>query len=94
MTQADVFLNDTVMATLAVYAEMRRRSAEEQADAEQELRRVLPALITEGEANREALMVRGLVHLRRRENRPQALPVWMRRRTVDGAPDRPAREQA
>jgi hypothetical protein len=94
MTQADVFLNDTVMATLAIYAEMRRRSAEEQADAEQELRRVLPTLITDGDTDREALMVKGLVHLRRRENRPQALPVWMRRRTVDGAPDAPVRQHA
>ena len=94
MTQADVFLNDTVSATLAIYAEMRRRSAEEQAAAEEELRRFLPTQIGEGEANRETLMVKGLVHLRRRENRPQALPVWMRRRTVEGSPDPTARERA
>jgi len=29
-------------------------------------------------------MVKGLVHLRQCENRLQPLPVWMRRRDVDG----------
>ncbi len=91
-TLADAFLNDTVMATLAIYAEMRNRSAEEQAAAEQELRRILPALISDGEPNRESLMVKGLVHLRRLENRPHALPVWMRRRTVP-APQATARQR-
>jgi hypothetical protein len=94
MTHANGLLDDTVMATLAIYAEMRRRSVEEHADAEQELRRFLPTVITDGEANRESLMVKGLVHLRRLENRPQALPVWMRRRAVDDAPNATARERA
>ena len=65
-------------------AEMRRRTADEQDTAAHELRRYLPQLIAEGETNRENLMVKGLVHLRRCENRLQPLPVWMRRRNVDG----------
>ena len=86
MRHPEAFLNDTVLATLAIYAEMRRRSTEEHEAAEQELRRYVQQLIAVGEHNRESLMVKGLVHLRRREDRPQALPAWMRRRVVVDPP--------
>jgi len=43
-------------------------------------------LIAVGEHNRESLMVKGLVHLRQREDRPHALPAWMRRRVVVDPP--------
>ena len=84
MKATDALLTDTVMATLAIYAEMRRRSADEQAAAERELRRYFPILIAEGETNREILMVKGLTRLRRCEDRPGPVPVWMRRRAISG----------
>jgi len=86
MRHPEAFLDDTVLATLAIYAEMRRGSAEEHEAAEQELRRYVQQLIAVGEHNRESLMVKGLVHLRQREDRPHALPAWMRRRVVVDPP--------
>jgi hypothetical protein len=79
MEMKQEFLTDTVVATLAIYAEMRHRTSQEQAAAEQELRRYFPELIAQGEANRESMMVKGLTHLRQRENRSRPIPVWMRR---------------
>lgn len=84
MKATKALLTDTVMATLAIYAEMRRRTADEQTAAEQELRRYFPKLIAEGETNREILMVKGLTHLRRRDDRWGRVPVWMRRRAIGG----------
>jgi len=43
MRQTETFLTDTVLATLAIYAEMRRRTADEQDVAADELRRYLPS---------------------------------------------------
>lgn len=73
------FLTDTVMATLAIYTEMRRRTLQQQVAAEHELRRFYPQLIAQGEADRESMMVKGLTHLRQCENRSRPIPVWMRR---------------
>ncbi len=80
MRALETQLTETVMATLAIYVEMRRRTGADQAAAERELRRFLPRLIAEGEQDRESLMVKGLTHLRQVEDRPRPLPVWMRRR--------------
>jgi hypothetical protein len=85
MAVKDAFLTDTVMATLAIYAEMRRRTSQEQAAAEQELRRFYPKLIAQGEANRESMMVKGLTHLRQFESRSRPIPVWMRHRDAETA---------
>jgi hypothetical protein len=80
MRASDMFLTEAVMATLAIFAEMRHRSGDDQAAAERELRSYFPRLIADGEANRETLMVKGLAHLRQCEDRPRPLPRWMRRR--------------
>lgn len=79
MNAPETFLTDAVSATLAIFAEMRARSTDDQAATEQELRRYFPALIAQGEADRESLMVKGLTHLRECEERPRPLPRWMRR---------------
>ncbi len=79
MNVPETFLTDAVSATLAIFVEMRRRTNDDQAAAEQELRRYFPELIAQGEENRETLMVKGLTHLRECEERPRPLPRWMRR---------------
>jgi hypothetical protein len=79
MNAPETFLTDAVTATLAIFAEMRPRTNDDQAAAEQELRRYFPELIAQGEADRENLMVKGLTHLRECEERPRPLPRWMRR---------------
>jgi hypothetical protein len=79
MNAPETFLVDAVSATLAIFAEMRPRTSDDQAAAEQELRRYFPELIAQGEADRESLMVKGLAHLRECEERPRPLPRWMRR---------------
>jgi len=85
MKTNEAFMTDTVMATLAIYAEMRRRTTQDQIAAEQELRNYVPKLIAEGETNRENLMVKALIHLRRCDDRPRPIPAWMRRRAADAA---------
>ncbi len=79
MKVPEALLTDAVSATLAIFTEMRPRTSEDQAAAEQELRHYFPRLIAEGEASRESLMVKGLTHLRECKERPRPLPRWMRR---------------
>jgi hypothetical protein len=80
MTPKERLLIDAIKVTIATYIEMRRRSRDDVIKAIAELKKCLPKLIADGIADRTELVVKGLVRLHELEERPPALPVWMRRR--------------
>jgi hypothetical protein len=86
MTPQRRLLLEALKVTLATYIETRRRSRDDLVNALKELRRYLPKLIADGIDDRTQLVVKGLIRLRELEQRPRALPMWMRRRIEIGVP--------
>ena len=80
MNLNEKLLIDSIKLTLATYIETRRRTRDDVRNAIAELKNYLPNLIKAGHHDRTQLAVKALTRLRELEDRPLAVPAWMRRR--------------
>lgn len=71
---------EAIRLAFETYAETRRRTRDDLMNAMSELKAYIPRLIVDGMNDRTQLAVKALIRLRELEDRPPALPMWLRRR--------------